>query len=47
HFVESMAIPHRSAAYPNLRRVVELPEPRPAAQPEGRERRGRRSAVRG
>lgn len=42
HFVESMAIPHKSAPYPNLRREVELPEPKAAVQPEGRERRSRR-----
>jgi uncharacterized 2Fe-2S/4Fe-4S cluster protein (DUF4445 family) len=29
HFVEAMAIPHRTASYPNLERVVPLP-PRPA-----------------
>ncbi|MBS0373123.1 MAG: DUF4445 domain-containing protein [Proteobacteria bacterium] len=46
HFVESMAIPHKSAPYPNLRRVVELPEPKAAVQPEGRERRGRRAVTR-
>jgi uncharacterized 2Fe-2S/4Fe-4S cluster protein (DUF4445 family) len=42
HFVESMAIPHKSAPYPNLRREVDLPEPKAAVQPEGRERRSRR-----
>ena len=26
HFVEAMAIPHKTAAYPNLRQVVHLPE---------------------
>jgi uncharacterized 2Fe-2S/4Fe-4S cluster protein (DUF4445 family) len=46
HFVESMAIPHKSAPYPNLRRVVELPEPRSVPQPDGRERRSRRPPVR-
>ena len=30
HFVDAMAIPHRKAPYPNLSRVVNLPEPRPA-----------------
>jgi uncharacterized 2Fe-2S/4Fe-4S cluster protein (DUF4445 family) len=28
HFVEAMAFPHRTAAYPNLERAVALP-PRP------------------
>jgi uncharacterized 2Fe-2S/4Fe-4S cluster protein (DUF4445 family) len=28
HFVEAMAFPHRTAGFPNLRRVVPLPEPR-------------------
>ena len=41
HFVDAMSIPHRTADYPNLRKVVDLPEPRPAA-PTGDERRGRR-----
>jgi uncharacterized 2Fe-2S/4Fe-4S cluster protein (DUF4445 family) len=47
HFVEAMAIPHKTASYPNLRRVVELPEPKAAAQSVvegGRERRSRRPA---
>jgi uncharacterized 2Fe-2S/4Fe-4S cluster protein (DUF4445 family) len=47
HFVESMAIPHKTAAYPNLRAVVDLPEPKPATQTDGRERRNRRAATRG
>jgi uncharacterized 2Fe-2S/4Fe-4S cluster protein (DUF4445 family) len=46
HFVEAMAIPHKTAAYPNLRRVVELPEARAAAQPEGEAARGRRPSRR-
>ena len=28
HFVEAMAIPHKTAAYPNLTKVVELPAPK-------------------
>jgi uncharacterized 2Fe-2S/4Fe-4S cluster protein (DUF4445 family) len=40
HFVDAMAIPHRSAAYPNLRRAVAMPQ---AAAGETRPRRqGRR-----
>ena len=31
HFVEAMAFPHKTARYPNLATVVELPEPREAA----------------
>ena len=47
HFVDAMAIPHKTAAYPNLRKVVELPAPREAAvaseeRSERRERRSRR-----
>jgi uncharacterized 2Fe-2S/4Fe-4S cluster protein (DUF4445 family) len=48
HFVEAMAIPHRTAASPNLERVVTLP-PRPATADRGadprRERRRRTAAV--
>ena len=48
HFVEAMAIPHRTAANPNLERVVTLP-PRPAtadrgADPRAERRRRRRRA---
>jgi uncharacterized 2Fe-2S/4Fe-4S cluster protein (DUF4445 family) len=43
HFVEAMAIPHKSAAYPNLRRAVELPPPKESsAQGQTRGRRPRR-----
>ncbi len=45
HFVEAMAIPHRSAPYPNLARAVDLPErkaPAAADRREGRRRRRRR-----
>ncbi|HET9694773.1 MAG TPA: ASKHA domain-containing protein, partial [Steroidobacteraceae bacterium] len=47
HFVEAMAIPHKTADYPNLRRVVELPAPKTIARVTtegGRERRSRRPA---
>lgn len=40
HFVASLAIPHKTAEYPHLVKVVELPEP-PAAS-RGRGRRARR-----
>ncbi len=41
HFVEAMAIPHQTAPYPHLSRVVTLPTPEPGG--EGRGRTGRRS----
>jgi uncharacterized 2Fe-2S/4Fe-4S cluster protein (DUF4445 family) len=47
HFVGAMAIPHKSAPYPNLAAVVDLPHPGPeqADTPnEGRRQRHRRSA---
>jgi uncharacterized 2Fe-2S/4Fe-4S cluster protein (DUF4445 family) len=44
HFVEAMAIPHKTAAYANLRRVVELPAPKESSsQTETRGRRPRRA----
>jgi uncharacterized 2Fe-2S/4Fe-4S cluster protein (DUF4445 family) len=46
HFVEAMAIPHKTAAFPNLSRAVKLPEPKSAAaaasdatRPRGRRQR--------
>jgi uncharacterized 2Fe-2S/4Fe-4S cluster protein (DUF4445 family) len=43
HFVEAMAIPHKTAPYPNLRKVVDLPPPKEStSQTETRGRRGRR-----
>ncbi|HEX9473696.1 MAG TPA: ASKHA domain-containing protein [Steroidobacteraceae bacterium] len=43
HFVEAMAIPHKTAPYPQLRKVVDLPPlkiaPSPGANREGRGRR--------
>ncbi len=44
HFVEAMAIPHKTAPFPNLARSVALPEPKvvTAAESEGGERRRRR-----
>jgi uncharacterized 2Fe-2S/4Fe-4S cluster protein (DUF4445 family) len=48
HFVAAMAIPHRTAPYPNLTRRVVLPASKEAAQPAGeaspRRRRDRRHA---
>jgi uncharacterized 2Fe-2S/4Fe-4S cluster protein (DUF4445 family) len=48
HFVEAMAIPHRTARYPRLASVVRLPERAPAdaaSGPNGRRRRGRAAAA--
>jgi uncharacterized 2Fe-2S/4Fe-4S cluster protein (DUF4445 family) len=43
HFVEAMAIPHKTAPYPSLRRAVELPPHKEStSQTETRGRRGRR-----
>jgi uncharacterized 2Fe-2S/4Fe-4S cluster protein (DUF4445 family) len=43
HFVEAMAIPHKTAPYPNLRKVVDLPPPKESTmQTETRGRRARR-----
>ena len=44
HFVEAMAIPHKSAPYTNLRKVVTLPPPKEStSQSETRGRRPRRA----
>jgi uncharacterized 2Fe-2S/4Fe-4S cluster protein (DUF4445 family) len=40
HFVAAMAIPHRTAAYPNLAAAVDLPQPK-AVEPGGDRRRRR------
>jgi uncharacterized 2Fe-2S/4Fe-4S cluster protein (DUF4445 family) len=43
HFVEAMAIPHKSASYTHLRKVVDLPPPKDStSQTETRGRRPRR-----
>ncbi len=44
HFVDALAIPHRTAPHPNLDRIVELPVPRPPAPRSSRSpnRRNRR-----
>jgi len=45
HFVEAMAIPHKTASYPHLSAVVRLPAPKEVVAGEGdRERRRRRRA---
>jgi uncharacterized 2Fe-2S/4Fe-4S cluster protein (DUF4445 family) len=46
HFVEAMAIPHKTAPYPNLRKAVVLPAPKEvgATGDDGARRRRRRSA---
>jgi uncharacterized 2Fe-2S/4Fe-4S cluster protein (DUF4445 family) len=46
HFVDAMAIPHRTADYPNLRKVVDLPVATPTVSgAEGPRRRARRAAT--
>jgi uncharacterized 2Fe-2S/4Fe-4S cluster protein (DUF4445 family) len=43
HFVEAMAIPHKTAPYPHLRKAVALPRPKEStSQSETRGRRPRR-----
>ena len=42
HFVEAMALPHKTAPYDNLRKVVTLPAPKEAASPAGDDRSARR-----
>ncbi|WP_374655923.1 ASKHA domain-containing protein [Dongia sp.] len=46
HFIEAMALPHKTAPYPHLAKAVNLPEPKTAAQPEGDDG-GRRRRRRG
>ncbi|MGA2860809.1 MAG: ASKHA domain-containing protein [Steroidobacteraceae bacterium] len=43
HFVEAMAIPHKTAQYTHLRAAVGLPAPKAVVQTDGRERRNRRA----
>jgi uncharacterized 2Fe-2S/4Fe-4S cluster protein (DUF4445 family) len=44
HFIEAMAIPHKTAPYPNLRKAVDLPLPKEStSQSETRGRRPRRT----
>jgi uncharacterized 2Fe-2S/4Fe-4S cluster protein (DUF4445 family) len=47
HFVEAMAFPHRTAAYPHLRAAIELPTARSITDegPQGRAERRRRRVV--
>lgn len=47
HFVDAMALPHKTAAYPNLTKVMELPERSPTdiEQPRGRRARRRSAPV--
>ena len=42
HFVEAMALPHKTAAYPNLATVVTLPEPKSGATANGGDGKPRR-----
>ncbi len=45
HFVEAMAIPHKTAPFARLREVVTIPAPIAAEQGDGARPRGRRPAV--
>jgi len=47
HFVEAMAIPHATASYPNLTKVLTLPAPKPRAANDSGEPGGRRRRRRG
>ncbi|HMA14916.1 MAG TPA: ASKHA domain-containing protein, partial [Kiloniellaceae bacterium] len=47
HFVEAMAIPHATASYPSLEKVVTLPAPKPRAANDGGDAGGRRRRRRG
>jgi uncharacterized 2Fe-2S/4Fe-4S cluster protein (DUF4445 family) len=42
HFVEAMAIPHKSAPYPSLAAAIELPPASPAVEGGDEAARGRR-----
>ncbi len=42
HFIEAMAVPHKTAPYPLLRKNVRLPDTAPAAPPSGGDDGGRR-----
>lgn len=44
HFVEAMSIPHKTAAYVNLKKVVDLPTPSVARSDKPRRRRREESA---
>ena len=44
HFVAAMAIPHKTAAYPNLAAAVTLPAPKEATGGGGEPRRRRRAS---
>ena len=47
HFVQAMALPHKTAPYPNLRKAVTLPQPKSAASPDPAEGARRRRRARG
>jgi uncharacterized 2Fe-2S/4Fe-4S cluster protein (DUF4445 family) len=47
HFVQAMALPHKTAPYPNLRKAVALPQPKSAASPDPAEGGRRRRRARG
>jgi uncharacterized 2Fe-2S/4Fe-4S cluster protein (DUF4445 family) len=45
HFVEAMALPHKTAPYPHLSKEVSLPPIKTVVQADSRDRRGRRGTV--
>ncbi len=45
HFVDAMALPHKTAPYPHLSKEVTLPPIKAVVQAESRDRRGRRGTV--
>lgn len=45
HFVEAMAIPHKTHSYPNLARAVKMPATAELTSETGRERRRRRQGI--
>jgi uncharacterized 2Fe-2S/4Fe-4S cluster protein (DUF4445 family) len=46
HFVAAMAFPHKTAAFPNLAKVVKLPEVKTGDSGDAAERRNRRRRTR-
>jgi len=47
HFIEAMALPHKTAPYPHLAKAVNLPLPKVATQPDGDDGGRRRNRRRG
>ncbi|MBV5324586.1 MAG: DUF4445 domain-containing protein, partial [Rhodospirillaceae bacterium] len=47
HFIDAMALPHKTAPYPHLAKAVNLPLPKVATQPDGDDGGRRRNRRRG